>query len=447
MLPMTTMRGNQPSSSEFPPQARQYLSDGRYTAGADEHTRMREPAESGPLLSIVADDLAGAADTAAQLATPESPAFVSLGPQPSRLPEGAGNVSAWAVDADCRHVEVRECAARIRNAFGELARLGSGHSYIKLDSTLRGNVGAALETAHEVEGGQGVVLASAFPDRGRTVVGGVLLVDGKPVAETEIGADGAAPVTASDVSGIVGHQWLCRSAVFQPRDSNGPRELAARLATAICDGFELLVMDSESPQDLRMIAAALNDDRLAREWRGVLPAGSAGLARGFAEVMNVHRITPPPPPAATEAAPVLALIGSRTAIASEQAQALIQAGIKCLAADASEIVRRASTILDNGGSVALIPGACDHEGAAAIAAEILGRAGPTSLVLSGGATARRFCELAGIAHMWIIGELQPGVAAGHAIVTEGEAVPLVIKGGAAGNAQAVLEAIKWLRGT
>ena len=406
---------------------------------------MRELTESRPLLSIVADDLAGAADTAAQVATPERPALVSLGPRPSRLPKDAARVSAWAIDADCRHAEVDECAVRVHDASAQLNRIPRGISYLKLDSTLRGNVGTALEAAQDLEGRQGVVLAPAFPERGRTVVGGVLLVGGKPVAETEIATDGAAPVTISEVAGIVRRQWDCRSAVFDPRDFDSPQGLAASLTQAIYDGFELLVMDSESAKDLRMIAAAVNDGTLRHEWSGVLPAGSAGLARGFAEVMGVRRSTPPPPPAATPL-PVLVLVGSRTRVASEQIESLTRAGVQCLDADAPGAVQCAAAILNAEAAVAITPGGDTHESTAAVAAGVLSQCGRARLVLSGGATARCFCELARIRHMWIVGELQPGVAAGRAIATEGEAMPLVIKGGAAGNATVMVEAIRWLRG-
>jgi uncharacterized protein YgbK (DUF1537 family) len=118
--------------------------------------------------------------------------------------------------------------------------------------------------------------------------------------------------------------------------------------------------------------------------------------------------------------------------------------VECLTADAPDTVSRAAGLLDRQEAVAIIPGAAGHEAVAGAAAEALSRhSRETSLVLSGGATARRFCEVAQIAHLWILGELQLGVAAGYAVTEES---PLVIKGGAAGDAGAVLEAMRWIRG-
>ena len=400
--------------------------------------------DTHPILSIVADDLAGAADTAAQAASVERPALVSLGLRPSWLPNNAATASAWAIDADCRHSKPGGCAARIDDAFGQLNRIPGGTPYLKLDSTLRGNVGAALEAAHDRWGRIAVVLAPAFPERGRTVVGGVLLVDGRPVAETEIARDSAAPVTVSEVAGIARLQWECRSAAFNPRDFDSPEELAASLARAIYDDFQLLVMDSQSPEDLQIIAAALDDEKLQYEWPGLLPAGSAGLARGFAAVAGVGPPTHPPSPATRSG--VLALIGSRTQAAAAQIQALERAGVDCMAGDSPDAIERATHSLTGGAPTAITPGQANHGSVASVAAEVVTRCGSCGLVLSGGATARRLCEMIRMRHMWIAGELQPGVAAGHAVTPDSEEIPLVIKGGAAGNAYAVLEAISWIRG-
>jgi uncharacterized protein YgbK (DUF1537 family) len=405
---------------------------------------MAPDADSHPRLGIVADDLAGAADTAAQLASARRPALVSLGPRPSWLPAEASTASAWAIDADCRHGPRDHCAARIDDAFTQLNRISRGIDYLKLDSTLRGNVGAALEAARDCEGLRGIVLAPAFPERGRTVVGGVLLVEGRPVAETEIAHDTAAPVAVSEVAGIVHRQWECRSVVFDPRDFDNSDKLAASLTQAVRDDVQLLIMDSQFPEDLQMIAAAVDDQKARREWPGVLPAGSAGLARGFAAVAGVGRPVPPPSPAA--GCGVLAMIGSRTEAAAAQIEALQSAGIECLQADAPDAIERATCLLTRRAPAVISPGQAGHESVAGVTAAVVGRCGACALVLSGGATARRFCEMVGIRHMWIAGELQPGVAAGYAVTPDNDSMPLVIKGGAAGNAQAILEAIAWIRG-
>ena len=65
----------------------------------------------------------------------------------------------------------------------------------KIDSTLRGNW--AAELAALVEGGRRVVLIPSHPACGRVCIGGVVYVDGVPVAETEHGNDPRLPVRSS----------------------------------------------------------------------------------------------------------------------------------------------------------------------------------------------------------------------------------------------------------
>ena len=398
---------------------------------------------SHPLLGIVADDLAGAADTAAQFASPARPAVILVGPQPASVPPDTQRAAAVAIDADCRHDKPAECARRVGSAFAQVSETGARLPYLKLDSTLRGNVGASLRAAVEAVAAQAAVLAPAFPERGRTVAGGVLLVDGAPVAETEIASDGAAPVTVSEVSAIVRRQWNCRCAVLSPPQCAGAAELADDVAAVLDGGVELVVMDASSPDDLRTIAGAV-----ARIGRHVLPAGSAGLARAFADTAGVRRLTPPPPRAGSDGpSSVLVLIGSRTAAAAAQIEAVRLEGIVCLTADSQEAALRASSILSTGRAVAITPGAAGHESVARVGAQSLAHLDrKPGLVLSGGATARCLCDQAGITAFRVGGELQPGVAAGHALLTAGEAVAAVVKGGAAGDAAAVVEAVRWIRG-
>ena len=102
---------------------------------------------SHPLLGIVADDLAGAADTAAQFASPARPAVILVGPQPASVPPDTQRAAAVAIDADCRHDKPAECARRVGSAFAQVSETGARLPYLKLDSTLRGNVGASLRAA------------------------------------------------------------------------------------------------------------------------------------------------------------------------------------------------------------------------------------------------------------------------------------------------------------
>jgi hypothetical protein len=72
-------------------------------------------------------------------------------------------------------------AARKVFACGQyVSQLGVSRVYKKIDSTMRGNVGAELDALMESLGVRSVVITPAFPAVGRTVVEGILLIEGVP---------------------------------------------------------------------------------------------------------------------------------------------------------------------------------------------------------------------------------------------------------------------------
>ena len=89
-------------------------------------------------LRIVADDLSGAADCAASFAGTAGPVPVFL----RGVPEGAWS----ALDTDTRAMDEASAVAVTRRVFGQLAAAGAARPFVykKIDSTLRGHVGAEL---------------------------------------------------------------------------------------------------------------------------------------------------------------------------------------------------------------------------------------------------------------------------------------------------------------
>ena len=93
------------------------------------------------------------------------------------------------VDLRSRHVPPLEARRRA------IALASDVRQVHKIDSTLRGNWAAELSAFVEI--GRRVVLIPSHPPLGRVCVGGVVLVDGVPVAETEHGNDPRMPVRTS----------------------------------------------------------------------------------------------------------------------------------------------------------------------------------------------------------------------------------------------------------
>jgi uncharacterized protein YgbK (DUF1537 family) len=127
----------------------------------------------------------------------------------------------------------------------------------RVDTTLRGNVGAELEAALDAvrlrQPDARALFVPAFPAAGRTTVGGIHLVDGVPMAETEAAADPFSPVTTSRVAALLADQTPLRTAeITLDVMQAGPDALARALAT----DADVLVCDAVTAAHLNALARA-----------------------------------------------------------------------------------------------------------------------------------------------------------------------------------------------
>ena len=138
-------------------------------------------------LMVTADDSTGATEAAAACAD----AGLTVHVVPFGVVAGArlSMDGCLVVDLRSRHVSAAEARRRIT------ATTTPRHRVHKIDSTLRGNW--AVELAALVETGRRVVLVPSHPLAGRICAGGVVYVDGVPVADSELGNDPRLPVRSS----------------------------------------------------------------------------------------------------------------------------------------------------------------------------------------------------------------------------------------------------------
>lgn len=216
-------------------------------------------------LTIVADDLTGACDTGALFA---GGGAVTVDVWPCR-PRAGG---VCVVDTESRGLDAQDAAARV----GAVA--GAGAHFKKIDSTLRGRIGAEIDALMAATRATTALVCPALPTQGRQVVERVLTVDGVPVAETAHAQDPQfpKPASSSSVVDLLRPQldrplgWVPLAQVREPTGA-----LAARLGRL---AGTVLVADAETDEDLDRLAAAA----VALSPPPLL-VGSAGLARGEAD--------------------------------------------------------------------------------------------------------------------------------------------------------------------
>jgi len=376
-------------------------------------------------VTIIADDLTGACDAGA--------VFCGGGPVAVFLAPGAPG-PAWpvaAVDSESRPLAPVDAGRRIRALAGQLApRLAGGVVLKKIDSTLRGPIGAELDALLSSTSA-GAVLCPAFPAQRRVVRDGVLYVGGVPAHESPVGRDPAYPGATSDVLEILGRQSrrpLRRVTLAAVRGGD------AGLARAL-DGADggIAVADAEIDGDL----AALVRAALAR---GAVLAGSAGLAAALSAALG-HAGGPPPLPAGRA---WLVVAGSRHPATRAQIAALATVGAAVLTA-------RARAPFDPGAAIAALAAGQpavvasaedDDSGREAIAAAlasaavgILAAGTPALVCATGGETAHALISALGASHLELAGAPASGLAVGQLIPPAravAPRVPLLTKAGGFG---------------
>ena len=279
---------------------------------------------SAMIVGIQADDLTGACDTGAPFATRGLETLVVIyNGDPSRLPDTTMTAAVLVIDTESREQPVQDARQRARWAGSTLKAGWPRILYKKLDSTLRGRVGAEIDGMLHGTGLGLALLAPAFPAQRRTVVDGGVRVEGRPVDETPIAGDPAFPRTGASVlgalvaGGVRPVAALPLSTVRRGRDA-----VAARLERFAGIGGRALAADTETAADLSVLAEA------ARGESTTLLAGSAGLATALARRETCAASGRREPPRR----PLLVVAGSANPVTRAQLSRLGQrAGLAVLA--------------------------------------------------------------------------------------------------------------------
>ena len=121
---------------------------------------------------VVADDLTGACDTAAQFADKGCQTAVFL---PGQIPKGGDET--WDVLSFCtdsRNLTGDEAYESVAALLRALSTDENLHLYKKVDSFFRGNTAREIKALLDVTGIQTAIVSPAFPALHRTMIGGLI---------------------------------------------------------------------------------------------------------------------------------------------------------------------------------------------------------------------------------------------------------------------------------
>ncbi len=403
-------------------------------------------------LAVIADDLTGACDVASSFASAAMPVRVLVDPDDA----GAATDTLAVRNTQSRGVAATVAAERVRRA---LATAPAPIVMKKIDTALRGHLGAELDATLDTLAARAAFVIAAIPAAGRVTRDGRQWFGGRLLATTEFASDPEGAGAESAIAAVIARESTRLTTVVGLDEVRG-RALTSALRARIATGARYVVIDAESDVDIAVVTAALlalprplciagsiaAASALAASVAGGAPPGAGESERAYrpSGADRDHAVGETPPPA-------LVVCGSLHSTARAQIDALVAGGALVLPmAGTPTLVRDATRAFASGRTVVLAaPRAPATPGAEALRATeaaladatyaIVNAAPPRTLAIVGGETSFAVLRRLGATRLDVRGRFVPLVAV--STITSGIAagVTLVTKGGSGGNADALVD--------
>jgi len=415
-------------------------------------------------LGVIADDFTGACDVAVQFKKQGLETVVLTDIE--FLGSFKGVFDVVVVDTETRNLTSEDAYRKVRRAVRLLRQNNVKLVYKKIDSTLRGNIGAEINAVIDELDVKAIIVAPAFPDQKRTVINGYLLVNGEPLEKTEYAYDPLSPVSGSRVSMLIEKQAKKKvGEILLSQIRKDVDLIVKKIRSQIEAGKEVIVADAEIQSDLERIAEA----SLALN---VLLCGSAGLASALSSRLavqsrvlvvsgSVNKVTLNQIEMAVKKLdvkliePVLSGILQDKERIDEVSDDLVDEAEKALAEGKDVIIRLAGSR----SLISEIQGAGKRLGmnklqVADLLLSILSRATRKilgghcfkGLILIGGDTSIRIMDALGAKAIRSEGEFLPGIPSGRIIGGICDGMQVVTKAGGFGDRYTLVKIIRSLKG-
>ena len=416
------------------------------------------------LLGVIADDFTGACDVGVQFRKRGLETIVLT--DADSLSSFKNVFDVLVVDTETRNLPSEDAYRKVRRAVRLLRQNNIELVYKKIDSTLRGNLGAEINAVIDELDIEAVIVTPAFPSQKRTVVNGRLLINGVPIEKTEYADDPLSPVSISQISRLIERQTGRRVGEIHLSEIRRDVNLIIReIQKHIQADKRIIVADAESESDLKRIAEASRALEL-------LPCGSAGLASAISSRITVQ-------------SGILIISGSLNSVTLNQIETAVRnlnlrviqphlSGVlfdeEKLEAASDELVKESRKTVAEGRDVVIrladsksliseITKAGKNQEMSKLQVadillsvlseatrRILEKHNFYGLVLMGGETSIKIIESLGAKAVRIGGEFLPGIPSGRIIGGEYDGMRIVTKAGGFGDSYTLVKIIESMRG-
>ncbi|MFN2353341.1 MAG: four-carbon acid sugar kinase family protein [Desulfopila sp.] len=422
-----------------------------------------------PAIAVIADDLTGGADTGVHFCPGFGPIYLSSGLRGTlqRDDLAGGGVALYT---NSRHADPREAAEMVHTAYANIRHLCPATIYKKIDSCLRGNIGAEIDSLLLHMGARMSFVAPALPGQGRTTANDIHMIHGVPIAATETAADPLCPVNESRLSVLLQNQSdqnVGRVTIATvDKGVQAMAETVRQLGAAGCKHIAFDATRKKHLDDITHLAQSCYRDN------EILLVGSAGLAAslaaGLADDMSGNTAAPirTPRPRIDK---WLLVCGSASATMARQVRALVEHTswaqlkieperlVQSTAAQAEQYSRTLPAKYSFHGSLIVTVAAADSQTSATLSPPLIlrclaeatssrvGQNRPQGLFLSGGDTADAVLERIHASGVVLHEEITSGLMLGRIAGGSCDNLPVVTKAGSFGNDNTLIQLIQRLR--
>ncbi|MFK9091679.1 four-carbon acid sugar kinase family protein [Bacillus salipaludis] len=423
-------------------------------------------------LAVIADDLTGANDTGVQFAKQglkTTVLFSDTQLQPTHLSE-----DVIVLNSDSRALPFGRAYDVVFNLSSQLNKLNVSNVFKKVDSTMRGHIGAEIDAVMDVFQLKTSFVVPAFPKSNRMTMNGNHYVNGVLLGETEIAHDPVSPVKISYLPKLLEEQSKRKVELISISDvRKGKRHLSEKMnALSSSTTPKIIIVDATTDEELQTIVEAANGLHENFLW-----VGSAGIA---SHLFNTgYREEPLQKNQDGERLPVLVVAGSVKSITHRQIQELkekhhveeivispeefffedrrnleieriVKAGQAILEKSdlvistnpGQEAINKVKDLQHSGGLSNFDIGNTIAEAMGEIAGQLIECKRISGAILTGGDIAGATCKVLKGEGIRVIGEVEAGIPYGKLFGGLFDGLPLVTKAGAFGTEEALAKALR-----
>lgn len=402
---------------------------------------------------MIADDLTGANDAGVHFLSDTETVEVFIDERERDNTTAHKKVDTLVINTNTRNVSAEESSRRVVAYLERYISYSPQEIYKKIDSTLRGNIGAEIDALMTTSTYKIACVAPAVPRNGRTTINGICYVNGIPLDETEFAKDPFSPVDSSDIRETIAKQTTRKIEILTLDILREQMFFALeKILMMISQGVEIFIVDSETKEDLikaKDLFSALNQK--------VLFVGAAGFFHAISSFergrthLKGHKVNR-----------ALIVTGSMMETSKQQIEWLLQkqtltktfSVVSAHAIRENEVVRITQEISEefSHSPIVLLHTDRDNSEIAAnaqmvgdvlskVTQMIMVKESIDALIVIGGETAMNILKRIGVTSLRLVDEILPAVPVAHmSIPDDGNQVIFISKAGSYGDID-VLEGI------